>query len=203
MMKFFRRLAVVLVAAAVPVVAGASSYDSVPPSGQLTFDVIRNGKDIGNQFISFSRSGDRLAVHLTTDVRVKVPILGMSVYVFTQDSTENWQGGKLSALTSKTNDNGTPHDISTGPTPLVPASLWNAEILSVGKALNTIDGSTMAISVRRLGNETIAADGRQVSATHYAINGGLKRDLWFDGDQRLVHVRFTADDGSIVDYVLR
>ena len=203
MMRFFHGFAVALVAAAVPVAAGASATDSVPASGQLTFDVIRNGKDIGNQIIQFARSGDRLAVHLTTDVRVKVPIIGMSVYVFTQDSTETWQGGKLSALTSKTDDNGTPHDISTGPTPLVPASLWNADILTVGKALNTIDGLTMAISVHRLGKETVAADGRQVSATHYAINGGLERELWFDGDKRLVHVRFTADDGSTVDYVLR
>jgi Domain of unknown function (DUF6134) len=202
-MKLRIRLAVALLAVAVPVTASASAFDSVPPSGQLTFDVIRNGKDIGDQTISFSRSGDRLTVRLKTDVKVKLPVIGMSVYAFRQDSIETWQGGKLSALKSKTDDNGTQHDISLGATPLVPASLWDAEIVSTGSALNTIDGSTMPISVRRLGHETIAAGGQQVGATHYAIGGGLKRDLWFDGQKRLVHVRFTADDGSTVDYVLR
>ena len=41
-----------------------------------------------------------------------------------------------------------------------------------------------------------------VEAQHFALSGDLQRELWF-ADGKLVHVRFQADDGSQIDYVLR
>lgn len=203
MTSFPRTLAVLLLLAATPGIAGAAAYDSVPASDALSFDVIRKGSDIGDQVISFDRTGDALTVHVKTDVKVKVPIIGVSAYVFEQTSTEKWQSGKLASLTAKTNDNGKAHDITLGASALVPASLWDADILSGGKLLNTIDGSTMQISARKIGTESVRAHGADVTATHYEITGGLSRDLWFDASRQLVHVRFTTEDGSQIDYVLR
>lgn len=181
----------------------AAPMASVPESGHLTFDVMRKGKDIGDYSLSFSPNGDALTVNVRTDIAVKVPIIGVSAYRFEQTSTESWSGGKLQALSSRTNDNGKAHDIHVGPSPLIPASLWNAQIVNQHKLLNTIDSSADAVSVRNLGGDSIATGHGNVSATHYAISGGLNRDLWFDGKGQLVHVRFAADDGSTVDYVLR
>lgn len=181
----------------------AAAADSVPASGRLGFDVIRKGKDIGDYVLTFKRAGNALTVNVSTDVSVKVPVIGVSAYTFQQNSTEKWNGDRLRALASKTNDNGKPHDISVGASSLIPASLWNADIVSSRQVLNTIDGSTDPISVRNLGNDTIATGHGNVQATHYAISGGLNRELWFDGSGRLVHVRFAAEDGSRIDYVLR
>lgn len=203
MTSFPRTLAVLLLLAATPGIAGAAAYDSVPASDALSFDVIRKGSDIGDQVISFDRTGDALTVHVKTDVKVKVPIIGVSAYVFKQTSTEKWQGGKLVSLTAKTNDNGKARDITLGASALVPANLWDADILSGGKLLNTIDGSTMQISARKIGTESVRAHGADVTATQYEITGGLNRDLWFDASRQLVHVRFPAEDGSQIDYVLR
>ncbi|MEF9601447.1 DUF6134 family protein [Paracoccus lutimaris] len=176
---------------------------SIPDSGYLTFDVIRKGKDIGDYSLRFSPKGDGVTVSVRTNIAVKVPVIGVSAYRFEQTSTESWNGSKLQALSSRTNDNGKAHDIHVGPSPLIPASLWNAEIVKQRKVLNTIDSSTDTVSVRNLGGDSIATGHGKVSATHYAISGGLNRELWFDSKGQLVHVRFAADDGSTVDYVLR
>lgn len=181
----------------------AGAVDSVPASGRLTFDVMRKGKDIGDMAIRFNRKGDAVAVALETDVKVKVPILGMSAYVFRQSSRETWQGNRLVALQSATNDNGTDQSINLGPSAVLPASLWNADIVKASKLVNTIDGKTMTVSVQAVGAETVTTASGGVPATHYRISGGLERDLWFDADNRLVHVAFTAEDGSQIDYVLR
>lgn len=194
-------LAASMLGAAAPAVVAAPSA-SVPPSGRLAFDVIRNGRDIGDYVVSFRGQGDDLTVNVATDVSVKVPVIGVSAYRFKQASTETWRGGRLAGLTSRTDDNGTPHDISVGTTSLIPASLWNADLIRSAQVLNTIDGSTDAIRVQNLGSEAVATGGGQVRADHYAVRGGLDRDLWYAG-ATLVHVRFTAEDGSQVDYVLR
>ncbi|WP_374633524.1 DUF6134 family protein [Paracoccus sp. (in: a-proteobacteria)] len=187
---------------AAPFAASAAPADSVPASGRLSFDVIRKGKDIGDYVVTFRGSGADLTVDLRTDVRVKVPVIGVSAYSFKQHSTETWRGGKLTSLRSQTDDNGTPHEISVGASPLIPASLWAADLVRAGKVLNTIDGSTDAIKVRKLGTESIATGAGPVQATHYAVTGGLNRDLWYAGG-KLVHVRFAAEDGSVIDYTLR
>ena len=201
-MIFRQPLLAALLALAAAGAAQAAPGASVPASGRMTFDVIRKGKDIGDYALSFRGKGPDLTVSIDTDLNVKMPIVGVSAYSFRQQSTETWKGGKLAALRAATDDNGTPHQISLGPTALIPASLWNADILGARQVLNTITGKTDAISVRNLGQETVATGAGAVKATHYAISGGLQRELWFNGAQ-LVHVRFAADDGSVVDYVLR
>lgn len=180
--------------------AMAAPSASVPASGKLAFDVMRKGKDIGDYVVSFSGAGNDVTARIATNISVKVPVIGVSAYRFTQSSTETWRDGKLAGLVSKTDDNGTAHDISLGASTLVPASLWDADIVHASKVLNTIDGSTDAIKVSNLGAESIATGSGTVKATHYALRGGLNRDLWYDG-AKLVHVRLTADDSSQVDYV--
>lgn len=180
----------------------AAPADSVPPSGKLAFDVIRKGRDIGDYVVTFHKAGAGMTVDVATNVSVKVPVIGVSAYRFQQASTETWHGGRLAGLTSKTDDNGKPHSISLGASDLVPASLWDADILRASKVLNTIDGSTDAVRVSNKGVESIATGTGPVQATHYALQGDMNRDLWFAG-AKLVHVRFTAEDGSQIDYALR
>lgn len=196
------RLLSLLTALALAPAAIASPGASVPASGRLAFDVIRKDRDIGDYVVTFRGSGGDVTVDIATDVKVKVPVIGVAAYRFSQTSTETWRGGQLAGLTSRTDDNGTPHDIRVGATSLIPASLWNADMVRSSAVLNTIDGSTDPISVSNLGTENVATGSGTVAATHYALRGGLNRDLWYAG-ATLVHVRFAAEDGSQVDYVLR
>lgn len=183
-------------------IAQAAAADSIPKSGQLAFDVMRKGKDIGDYTLAFRGDAKALTVSIATDVRVKVPVIGVSAYAFQQRSTESWQNGRLAGLSSQTNHNGTPHKIRLGSSALVPASLWNADLVASRQVLNTIDGSTDSIAVRRLGSEQVQTGHGPVQAVHYRVSGGLNRDLWY-ADGQLVHAQFAAEDGSQIDYVLR
>jgi len=185
------------------IASGPALAASIPARDKLAFDVIRKGKDIGDYVITFRKSGSNLTVRLSTKVKVKLPLVGVTVYQFVQKSSEQWRSGKLVALSSTTNDNGEAHSIKLGASSLLPASLWNIDIVKVHKALNTIDGKKMKISVHKVGNEKVPTGHGKVVATHYRISGDLTRDVWYGADGTLVRVSFAGDDGSKVDYRLR
>jgi len=174
---------------------------SIPSSGQLSFDVVRKGKDIGDHSYNFSGSPGSFSVTVATDVVVRVPLIRIAAYRFEHSSVETWQGGELQALVSTTNDDGTPHALNTANKGALPASLWNDDIVRTGQLMNTIDGTIMSVRVADLGSENVPVNGGNLNAHHYRISGGLERDLWYDENGNLARVAFKAEDGSTVTYV--
>ena len=85
---------------------------------------------------------------------------------------------------------------------IIPASLWNHDLITQTELLNTLDGSNMSITVTEMGQEIVVAAGRNVSATHYSVTGKLNRELWYDKDGVLVQVQFAGADGSEITYIL-
>jgi len=174
---------------------------SLPKDGTLSFDVIRKGIDIGDHSYRFSGSKNAFSVQVATDIAVKIPLIRTNVYSFNHNSTEQWRAGNLQSLSSKTNDDGTPHQLSTPAKGALPASLWNDDIVRSNKLMNTIDGKIMSVRVVDLGQERVQTKRGKVNAHHYRLSGGLARDLWYDGDGNLARVAFKADDGSTVTYI--
>ena len=174
---------------------------TLPSNGILKFDVLRKGKDIGDHSYRFSGSTSSFSVQVSTNIVVKIPLIRTTVYSFQHSSVEKWQGGKLRQLSSETNDDGAPHQLQTAGKGVLPASLWNDDIVRSGKLMNTIDGNIMRVRVADLGTESVKTRRGKVSARHYRISGGLERDLWYDADGNLARVAFKADDGSIVTYI--
>jgi len=174
---------------------------TIPSSGRLDFDVIRKGKDIGDHSYKFTGSANALSVQVTTDIVVKVPIIRTTAYSFKHNSVEKWSGNKLVKVSSETNDDGTPHQLSTGGNGVLPASLWNIDAMHNGKLLNTIDGTIMPVRVSDLGPEAVTVKSGQINARHFRLSKGLNRDLWFDNEGNLARVAFKADDGSTVTYI--
>ncbi|MEB8385620.1 DUF6134 family protein [Rhodobacteraceae bacterium KMM 6894] len=195
-MRLFGMFLGIAVALAAPVNAL-----SIPSNGKLTFDVIRKGKDIGDHSYSFSGSSGTFTVTVATDVEVKVPLIRTTVYSFKHASVETWKGGKLQQLSSNTNDDGTPHELKTKAKGVLPASLWNDDIVRSGKLMNTVDGKIMNVRVADLGPETVTTKRGAVPAHHYQMSGDLARDLWYDASGNLAQVSFKADDGSTVTYI--
>lgn len=173
----------------------------LPAKGALKFDVIRKGKDIGDHSYTFTGTSNGYSVQIATDIAVKIPLLRLNAYVFKQQSTETWAGSRLKTIRSQTNDDGTTHQLNQLGKGLLPASLWNDEILKSRKLLNTIDGRIMSVKVTDLGVQTVPVSGGQVIAHHYHISGDLDRDIWYDDEGNLAHVSFKADDGSTVTYL--
>src|SRR5215813_5575215 len=201
--------------------AGASNdlaLATFPPAGRLDYKVVREGDDIGTQSVEFIRSGDRLTVR--THVNILVTVLGVPVFRFTHEAEEQWQNGKLTAFTSKSDDDGEPREVAlklTGdrlrgtyngrlvdlPSSLIPASLWRPDTVEQTVLLDPIKGRDRQITVVDKGIEKVDVRGQVVDAHHYAMTGQITRDIWYGPDGQIVQVRFPAKDGSQVQVVLR
>ena len=196
----------------------ADAPPSVPSDGKLEFVVTRNGHAIGTHVYQFTHDGERVQVQIKTDIDFK--LLFIPVYRFRHESEEIWDGGKLASLVSKTDDNGEPVRLevksagsvlkvngqegarTTDPKMVAPASLWNAAAVRRQQLIDTIDGMMLAIKASFLGEEKVRIGDRQVPAYRYKLTGDYKRELWYDSkDGTLLRVRFTAEDGSEVEYV--
>lgn len=200
--------------------AGAASSQGIPANGTLEFAVVRQGSEIGYHRINFRRDGNRLTVDISVDTRVRV--LGITVYRFVHTSQEVWQGDRLMALKSETDDDGTPHVLSLAMDgaalhgvhngmPVVvhgdqiPISLWNPTELRRDQLLNSIHGGVMPTIVTKLGQIDVKHRGTTVAAQEYLIDAkpDFKRWVAFDSAGMLVHVRLYGRDGSEVTYELR
>jgi hypothetical protein len=191
---------------------------AAPVETRLTYAVLRDGDEIGSHQVKLTRDGDQETVAIKTDVVVKMALI--PVYRFEQDGSETWRQGRLTALSTKTNDDGSKHALdvkATGDhvevvgdgahtqadTGIIPASLWNHDLVNQKVLLNTITGKTMAVKVADLGVETVQSQGHAVQAHHYRVAGELDRDLWYDPANTLVQVGLKGSDNSSILYVLR
>lgn len=200
--------------------AASAGIEGVPQDGALNFTVLRDGSEIGEHKIAFSRSGDDLKVDINTDIKVTLPLIGIAVYRFEHEGHEVWRNGHLAALNSKTYDDGTDHKVDAAATgdalavksdivdqtsaaTIIPASLWNPALMRQSVLLNTLDGHEMAVQIENVGLESVEVKGAEKQANHIRVSGGLERDLWYTPEGSLVRVRFAAKDGSQIEYVLR
>jgi hypothetical protein len=170
----------VLLATAGPASAGTQA---VPQT--LEFDIARQGNVVGHHRIDFRTEGDRLVVH--SELKIELEMLSITVYRYQQTREEVWRNGKLVALASRADDDGTPHDIKgqAGPDGLrmssgkerwtlppnsVPASFWNVSMVTErGPLVDSLTGRILPSRIVNLGPETIHAGGRDIVATHYRL----------------------------------
>jgi hypothetical protein len=195
--------------------APAEPAAQAQPDTTLNFAVMRNGTQIGNSTIRLRRDGEETVAEVVTHIQVKIAYV--TVYRFDQNQTERWADGNLVALTSITDDNGTPHKVlvkrkgntllveadgkasEVDPT-LTPVSLWNPSLVQKKLALNPQDGTVTPVSVVDHGEEKLVLEGRPTTAHHYSINTSFPQEVWYDEQNRLVKVKLRGSDGSTIHY---
>jgi hypothetical protein len=190
----------------------------VPEGRVLAFDIMRNGEAIGTHTYHFKKSTDRTEVWIKTYIDFR--LLFIPIYKFEHESREVWRDGRLTSLESNTNENGTPVKLEIHrdknsllvvakdgnlyvDREIIPASLWNHLLLNRNKTLTTVSGNLKTFQVEYVGEENIDLRGQQTTTQHFRLIGEFERDLWYDNTDVLVGVRFEADDGSTVAYVLK
>lgn len=187
----------------------------------LNYTVTRDGSTIGTHSVTIDANGGATQVAIDTDIEVKV--LFVTAYKFKHSSREAWQNGQLMSITSTTDDDGTPKELTVraengrltvdsvvkgqdrrqyATVGTLPASLWNPDTVKQGELLNTLDGQMMQVRIEDKGAATVEAGGKSVDAHHYAISGELTRELWFDAQGRLVRMRFPDKTNSEIVYAL-
>ena len=203
---------------AVPISISSSEPAPVVPK-DLWFDIVRKGDIVGHHLITFRIKGEDLHVH--SEVNFRVQILFFTAFQYTQKRDEVWRDGKLIALASQTNDDGTAYDIkgkaeangmritSEGrswllPPDSVPASYWNYSMVTTKSPLvDAQDGRLTKARPVRIGKEKVTVGGKQIDAIHYRLVTKTPRDIWYDASGRWVKMRISGKDRSVVEWVLR
>ncbi|HEX6440912.1 MAG TPA: DUF6134 family protein [Stellaceae bacterium] len=186
-----------------------------PNTLAMNFAIMRDGDSIGTSSLRLQHNGGETTVQVVTHVQVKIAFF--TAYRFDQTETERWVDGKLVALDSVTDDNGTPHRVSAtargnmlaveadgkasevDPS-LMPVSLWNPALMQKRIALNPQDGKVVPVSVTDHGKEQLVLQGRPETAHHYSIKTNFPQDVWYNDRQQLVKVAMRASDGSKIEY---
>jgi hypothetical protein len=201
---------VLLSMAVLPAIAQAE-----PVSTTTNFAIVRDGDQIGTCSFRLHRNGRETTAQYVSHIQVKLAFI--TVYRFDQTETERWVDGRLVALNSVTDDNGTVHKVKatsrgdvlsvdadgtvTEVDPsLMPVSLWNAALVQKTTALNPQDGSIVPLSVVDHGKEQLLLQGRAETAHHYSIKTTFPQDVWYDEQQHLIKVALRGSDGSKIEY---
>jgi uncharacterized Zn-binding protein involved in type VI secretion len=180
----------------------------------LNFAVTRNGDQIGSTTVKLQRNGDQTIAETETNVQVKIAFI--TVYRYEQRLTERWVGGKLTALSAVTDDNGSIHRVSATRAgdklsvnadgkvsqvdpAMVPANLWNASLVRTSAALDPKDGSVTPVSVVDRGREQLIVQGRALTAHRYSIKTTIPQEVWYDEQQHLLKVELRGSDGSTIN----
>jgi hypothetical protein len=190
---------------------------SVPPNGQLAFNIMRHGSLIGQETLTFQQGGDRLTVFV--DVSIRVTLAMIPVYRLHHHETESWENGQILSFAATTIKNGSHYyaqgwrdgsqfmargtlrpDTYVAPPNALPTSQWNRAMLN-GPMINTQDGKLMHPNVADLGmSEVQLADGSAMNAHRFHVSGDLHFDTFFSDAWTWVGLSFRAPDGSVVTY---
>ncbi len=198
--------------------AGATmaSTPAFAESGRLAFDINRNGERVGSHDVRLRRSGDQIEVDI--DIDIKVGLGFVTLYRYTHTNREIYEGTQLVAMSSRTNDNGTPHRVDVrrrgdelvidgddgtirAPGNLFPTTYWQPRSVSTSRWIDSQSGRVVESSVQRVGTEIIRYEGRDVACDRYALRGEVDLDLWY-GPHGWSKLAFNYG-GSNIDYVRR
>lgn len=185
---------------------------------QLSFRALRNGSPIGVHTVRFRQDGERLVV--TTRIEISVKVLFFTAFYLKHEAEEVWQAGRLVAVKSATDDNGTRLQVSgtavqggfriiggEGPF-LAPAELltsnmlWDTRILSAERLIDVQYGGVIGLAVKPLGPALVDTPRGQVRANrHHLITPHYAGTLFHDSSGNWVKALIEAK-GEIIEYAL-
>ncbi|HVI90848.1 MAG TPA: DUF6134 family protein [Dongiaceae bacterium] len=183
------------------------------PSGAFVYQIMRQGEVIGEQRLTFERQGENLVV--STDAKIDVKLLGLSLYGFDQHTEETWKQNRMIGVSSTADDDGTPKKVNmtlqdgqltgdfngktrTAPLGVFPNSFWNEDSVKQSQILDTSRGKVRKVTIADKGTETLNLPYGAVKAHHYSLTGEMQRELWYDEKGVLVAGELMARDGSAV-----
>jgi hypothetical protein len=202
-----------LVALGLACAAAASTGQVAEASkGTWTFQALLDGSPIGQHSFSLTTSGGQQ--EMTIGASFDVKLLGITVYRYRHRNVERWDGGCLSSLNSETDDDGSKLSVEarkeaggllvtakqpalTLPGCVMSFAYWNPAMLRQTQLLNSQTGRYEKVRIEALGNETIEAQGRSITAARYRINGTEQPiDLWYTPAGDWVGLASTVSGGK-------
>ncbi len=205
-----------LAGAAALLVSPSAGALPVPTGNRLDFRILRKGSQIGTHTLRFANTGDDLTVEVAADIVIGLgPI---AFFRYRHRATERWRNGVVVSVDAETDDDGTKERMTArregmslvvegtkapryvAPSTASPATHWNRRMLD-GPLINTQNGLLMRPTIKMLGpGQVPTADGGSLRADHVTLRGDADLDTWYDATPAWVGLRFTAKDGSVVEY---
>lgn len=217
-MRFLTYL-LVLFMLALPLRALATPDVTQIYGGTIEFDVLREGKVVGEHITAFEKERGRLSVK--SKMTLEIFLLFIPVYSFTYQAEEVWANDGLNKLNVKVLD-GTERVVFRASrqddklevvkddqsylidAPIISTNHWNVNVVGQDRVLNTLTGNINNVTIIKQGREPVETSKGSVVATRYDYQGDLKdTSVWYDDQGRWVKLRFKARDGSIIDYRCR
>lgn len=220
---FFRHgLSCLLISLALMMPQSASARPDPAPERlygtEAVYEIRRNGTPVGAHEVRFQRQGRALEV--TAESEIRIPFLMFTAYRFSYRSEALWRDGVLHRLEAWTDDDGdkmhvkarlegdtfvseSAHGEERAPAPVFPTDHWHAGVLKTDLVLNTITGWFNRVEITKTGVEYVETGEGLRPAMRYEYGGALAVTSWYDVQGRWVGLRFSARDGSVIDYVCR
>ncbi len=180
----------------------------IPDDKEVSFDVIRKNKIIGNLTTKFILSEEDLILHSVLDIEVKV--LFFPAYKFFQETKETWRSGNFISIDGFTNfEDDREYKIDgidednffrvTGMDGLleldkniIPLNYWNKEMLKEEEVFDTQKGIVRKIEVQKLKDEKIQINNNKIKAEKFIFNASInpkdkgpfpEYTLWYYNDE--------------------
>ena len=187
----------------------------IPKDNKVIFDVIRKNKVIGSIETTFTQTDDFLTVR--TDVLIKVRVLFIPAYKFTQTSIETWIQDELIEFEGHTDfEDEREYFIKGKDTKnkfiasgmdgelvldkdIIPLNYWNKEILNQKKVFDTQKGIVREISVKKLNDVVIKINNKEIKAEKYILDASSnpkdkgpfpQYTLWYAKNGELLKFQF-------------
>jgi hypothetical protein len=187
----------------------------ITPAGGLAFRILRGDRQVGTHRITFSRTGERLAVAVAIDIAVRIGPL--TLFRLTHRATEVWQGPVFERIDSRTDNDGRTEwmwairqdgfvlvDGSDGsgriraPEGALPATYWNPAVLA-GPMLDAQTGRLLRTNVTAGAVEDIDVAGGRVRARRYVLTDDADLEIWYDLGGNWAHMQMRRA-GSLITY---
>lgn len=176
------------------------------------FEVRLDGKPIGAHRYTVEGSPDARTVQ--SQARMDVTLLGLSVFRYRHEARERWRGDCLAELQSRTDDDGTPLQVTLTRTEAEPCLMgfayWHPELTAQTRLLNPQTGLVEDARFERLEDGSVEARGREVPAARWQLTAtppaGPRQDLtlWLDrGDGRWLGLDARVTGGRLLSYRLK
>ncbi len=172
----------------------------------LEYDLFRNNDLIGSHKYDFVKNGDNLTVK--SIVNFKISKLGIDLYKYFAESTENYQKNQFTSFNSTTKQNkknkyvkiklnkdknklyidGSSFKGEANINYMV-GTWWNHEIVKAKAQISAISGRIIEQKVEFLGKKKIELNGQTYEALHFKFlssdktlpdNKKLNTDIWYD-----------------------
>ena len=164
----------------------ASNAFLIQDDNEVSFDVIRKNKVIGNLTSKFIKDDENIVIHSVLDINIK--ILFIPAYKFFQETKETWRNGEFISIDGFTDfEDDREYKIDgkdedgvfrvTGMDGLleldekiIPLNYWNKNILEEKELFDTQKGIVRKITVKKLKDEEIKFNNSKLLSEKYTFN---------------------------------